>query len=352
MPAPAKPYQPYASVHEKTNGPGDARPTAIQIVKDLNKVGALKGKTAIITGCSAGIGVETARALYEAGASLFLQARDIPKLENLIDDIVTKADVKDVPRPQALEIHLDDLSSVRAGVETFKAKSNGQLSLLINNAGVMAAPYGKTKDGFETQIGVNHFAHFLLFQLVKPLLLSTAKATGTTSRLINLSSAGHRRTPVVFSNKSELDAWNAGEGYDKWLAYGNSKTANIWMANSVSRHYAAQGLIGLSVHPGGITTTSLNRHMTDEDYKFLSLDSWKHSFKSAEQGAATTVWAALTDHYEGKEGGVYLNDVGEAGAMEATKSPGSPGYVPHAYDEAKEEGLWKLSYQALGLKED
>ena len=352
MPAPTKPYQPYAAVHEKTSGPGDARPTAKQIVKDLNKVGALKGRTAIITGCSAGIGVETARAMYETGATLFLTARDVPKLEKIIDDIVAKADVKDVPRPQALEIHLDDLASVRAGAETFKTKANGQLSFLINNAGVMAAPYGKTKDGFETQIGVNHFAHFLLFQLLKPLLLSTAKATGTTSRLINVSSAGHRRTPVVFSNKAELDAWNAGEGYDKWLAYGNSKTANIWMASSVSRHYSAQGLIGLSVHPGGIVTTSLGRHMTDDDHKLLKLDDWGHLFKTGEQGAATTLWAALTDHYEGKEGGVYLNDVGEAGAMATPPVPGSSGYVAHAYDEAKEEGLWKLSYEALGLKED
>lgn len=150
--APKEPYEPYATLHAETKGPGDQRPTALQIVKDLNAAGKLKGKAVLITGCSAGLGIETAKALYETGAKLFLTARDIPKLEKIIDDIVSNGQNKDTPRPEALEIHLDSLGSVRAGAEDFK-KSSSQLNILINNAGVMACPYGKTKDGFETQIG-------------------------------------------------------------------------------------------------------------------------------------------------------------------------------------------------------
>lgn len=232
MGPPTTPYQPYASVHKDLNGPGDARPDWLQILSDCNAVGKLKGKNVLITGCSAGIGIETAKAMYEAGATCFLTARDMSKLDGVIDDIVKNAQYnKDGPRPQPIEMHLDSLESVRKGAEDFKQKSGGKLNILINNAGVMAAPYGTTKDGLETQIGVNHFAHFLLFQLVKPLLLNTAKNEGTSSRVVNLSSAGHRYGTVVFSNKAELDKWNQGEKFDKWASYGQAKTANIFMVS-------------------------------------------------------------------------------------------------------------------------
>lgn len=127
--APETPYEPYADLHKETKGPGDARPTALQIIKDCNAAGKLKGKTILITGCSAGIGVETARALYETGAQLYLTARDMPKLDKVIEDIVSKATIKDAPLPQALEIHLDSLDSVRKGAEEFKSRSK-QLNIL------------------------------------------------------------------------------------------------------------------------------------------------------------------------------------------------------------------------------
>lgn len=133
--APTTPFQPYAAVHENTKGPGDARPTALQIIKDENAAGKLKRQTVLITGCSAGIGIETARALYETGAKLFLTARDIPKLNGIIDDIVSKATIKGAPRPETLEIHLDSLDSVRKGAEELKKRSS-QLNILITNAGV------------------------------------------------------------------------------------------------------------------------------------------------------------------------------------------------------------------------
>lgn len=127
--APTTPYKPYADAHEKPQGAGDARPTALQIIKDNNAEGKFKGKTILITGTSSGIGVETARALYKTGAQLYLTARDIPKLEKVIDDIVQNATIKDAPRPKPLEIHLDSLDSVRKGAEEFKNQSK-QLNIL------------------------------------------------------------------------------------------------------------------------------------------------------------------------------------------------------------------------------
>lgn len=130
MPAPSTPYQPYADVHVNPSGPGDARPTALQIVKDCNAVGELKGKVVLITGCSSGIGVETARALYATGATLFLTARDMPKLEKVIDEIVASSEAKDGPRPRGIEMSLDSLASVRKGAEEFKKASAGKLNIL------------------------------------------------------------------------------------------------------------------------------------------------------------------------------------------------------------------------------
>ena len=322
------------------------------MLKDCDAIGKLKGKTVLITGCSAGLGVETAKAMYEAGATCFLTARDMKKLDGIIEDIVSNAQYnKDGPKPQPIEMHLDSLESVRKGAEDFKQKSGGKLNILINNAGVMAAPYGTTKDGFETQVGVNHFAHFLLFQLVKPLLLETAKKEGTTSRVINLSSAGHRMGTIQFSSKDELDKWNNGENFHKWASYGQAKTANIYMANSIDRKYGSQNLLGLSVHPGGIMT-DLARHLEESDFKMFENPEIQKAFKNPAQGAATTVFAAVSPHFEGGNGGQYLADVGETAQMPDDAGVGHPGYAKHAYSENAEESLWKISCEAVGVPED
>jgi len=357
MAPPTNPFQPYAEQHKELKGPNDARPSAVQVVKDCDAMGKLKGRNVLITGCSAGIGVETARALYEAGASLFLAARDLKKLDGVIEDIVKNAEHnKDGPKPQPVEIHLDSLDSVRKGAEDFKQKSGGKLSILINNAGVMACPYGTTQDGLETQIGVNHFAHFLLFQLLKPLLLASAKESGTTSRVIDLSSNGHRFSTLRFTDKASLDAWNNGEGYDKWGAYGQAKTANIYMANGIDRKYGSQNLHALSVHPGGIVT-ELGRHLTTEDYGVFGGEEGLQKlmqtiFKSTTQGAATTVWAAVSPHFEGGNGGQYLADVGESPVAGEKQEMGGAEHSPHAYDEEKEEMLWKVSCEVVGVADD
>jgi len=137
--------------------------------------------------------------------------------------------------------------------------------------------------------------------------------------------------------------------YNKWTSYGQSKTANIWMANAIDRRYGAQNLHALSVHPGRIMT-ELGRHMTDDDMAFLGgLEDMQKWFKSPEQGAATTVWAAVSPHFEGGNGGRYLEDVGEAGPIAEGAVMGSPGYGKHAYDPDGEDKLWKLSCETVGV---
>ncbi|OQN96817.1 hypothetical protein B0A48_17377 [Cryoendolithus antarcticus] len=346
MPAPKSPYQPYASVHQKTNGPGDARPTALQVVKDENAIGAHRGRVFLITGTSSGIGVETARALYETGATLYLSARQIPKLEKVVDDIVANGKLEGVPRPEILEMHLDSLDSVRKAAEEFKGRSD-RLDVLICNAGVMAAPYSTTQDKLETQWGTNHAAHFLLFQLLKPLMLATAAKSGQDARVVTTSSVGHRYGGV------RLDDINWEDGsYDKWKAYGQSKTSNIYMANAIDRRYGSKGLHATSAHPGGIMT-ELTRHTSPDDWARAGLDmeALAPVFKSPEQGAATQTWAAIAKHFDG-HGGVYLEDVGEAGAATETAASIAPGYAGYAYDEEAEEGLWKLSCKVVGVEED
>ena len=297
-----------------------------------------------------GIGIETARALYETGATLFLTARDMSKLESVIEDIVKNAEHKNGPRPQGIKMSLESLDSVREGVEDFKQKSGGRLNILINNAGIMAAPYGQTQDGFENQIGVNHIGHYLLFQLVKPCLLASAKESGSDSRVISLSSAGHQWCGLKFSNKAEFDAWNNGSGYDKWQSYGQAKTSNIYLASSITRHYRHQHLLAWAVHPGGIMT-ELGRHVTAEDFEaFGGFEEMQKGFKSPPQGAATTVRAAISPHFEGNQDGVrYLADVGEASPKQGDAALEEGGYAAWAFDAKQEEMLWKISYEAVGM---
>lgn len=142
------------------------------------------------------------------------------------------------------------------------------------------------------------------------------------------------------------------DSYKKWPGYGQSKTANIYTASSITRHYGKQNLIGLSVHPGAIKT-NLSRHLSEEDFKIMG-DPAKAApmYKSPEQGAATTVWAAVSPHFEGKNGGMYLGDVGEASKATPNDRPAVAAYYPHTYDEDAEERLWKLSCKTLDVPEN
>ena len=229
---------PYAAAHQSTQGPGDARPTALQIVKDNDLEGKLTDKVIFITGCSSGIGIETARALAVTGARIFCSARDLKKGKAALGDILEPG------RVELIELDMNSLDSVRACADEFLSKSP-KLNVLINNAGVMRTPEGKTVDGFETQFGTNYLAHFLLFNLLKPALLA-GSTPAFHSRVVNVSSESHRLSEIHFDN---LNLENGA--YDPGVAYAQSKVATIYMANEIETRYGPSGLHGLSLHPGG-----------------------------------------------------------------------------------------------------
>ncbi|KAJ3192877.1 hypothetical protein HDU83_005945 [Entophlyctis luteolus] len=327
----------YEAVHANPQGPGDARPTASQIIQDENLEGKLIDKAIFITGCSSGLGVETARALFKTGATLYLTARDLSKAEKALADIYPSE------RVHLLKLDLNSLASVRACAKEFIAQSS-KLNIFIANAGVMATPEGRTKDGFETQFGTNHLAHFLLFNLLKPALLAAASPS-FASRAVFLSSVAHRMGEVNFEDV------NFTGSYDSWVAYGQSKTANLWTANEIERKYGAQNLHSWSVQPGGIAT-DLMRHMPKEAQSGWQQDEYLSKvFKSPEQGAATTTWAATAKELEGK-GGKYLEDCQIIGAWNEENGQWGPGYASWAYDEEKAKKLWALSLKLVGLPDD
>jgi NAD(P)-dependent dehydrogenase (short-subunit alcohol dehydrogenase family) len=210
----------------------------------------------------------------------------------------------------------------------------------------MACPFSKTKDGFETQFGVNHLAHFVLFQLVKPALLSSS-SPAFHSRVVTVSSSGHQICPPRLHDPN----FDIKDSYHPMLAYGQSKTANVWMATEIERRFGAQGLHANSAMPGGMWT-GLQRHLDD-----VSLSIWKSAaieplMKSTEQGAATSVWAAVAAELEGN-GGKYLEDCAVAAPKDMeSKAIFVPGHVPHAYDAEGAKKLWKLSLRMVGLPEE
>lgn len=342
------PFQPYTSAHCNIQGPGDARPTALEIVQDCDAFDKLRDKNILITGCSGGLGAETARALYETGANLFLTARDIPKLSSVVQDIITNRkfnSVKQLPPPQEIEMHLDSTQSIRQAAQDVLAKTNNSLDVLILNAGIMAGPLQYTRDGFEKQIAVNHLAGFLLFELVQPALLKAARDSGRASRVIVLSSAAHAWSPVRFH---DLNWTRFPMTYNQWQAYGSSKTANIYTASAIDRKFKPH-IRAWSVHPGGIQT-ELARSLREEDFQgFGDVATIFRHYKSVEQGAATTVWAALSLELETRSGGRYLADCGEARPWQESDRVDGSGYAEHAYDEEAEELLWKRSCELLGV---
>lgn len=326
----------YVAVHQSLKGPGDARPTAQAIIDDEKLQGKLEDKTILITGCSGGLGAETARDLYTTGATLYLTVRDLEKAEKNLADIARN------PRVHFLQLDLNSLESVRACTEEFKAKSTA-LNILIGNAGVMACPEGRTADGFETQFGSNYLAHFLLFALLKPVLLTSATPE-FHSRVVLVSSAAHRFSSVDFDNL------NFEGKYDPAKAYGQSKTAMIWFANEIERRFGSQKLHAFSLHPGGVAT-DLGRHIPDEQKAVWAKDPYLAIyFKNPQQGAATTVLGAVSTELEG-QGGKYLENCGVAGPYDPASGMWGPGYAEWAFDTEAEQKLWAKSVELVGLQE-
>lgn len=327
----------YISVHEQPQGAGDARPTALQIVKDNDLEGKWADKTVLITGCSSGIGIETARALKATGAHVFVTARNISKGQKALSDILEPGKL------DLLLMDLNSLASVRNFAAEFLKASEGKLNILINNAGVMATPEGTTEDGFETQFGTNHLAHFLLFQLLKPALLSSSTPS-FNSRVVAVSSLAHRYNEPKLSN-----IMLTGE-YEPNRAYSHSKTANIWFANEIERKYGSQGLHALSLHPGGIWT-GLQEHVAEQVAAWKEVPSVNLMMKSVEQGASTTVWAAVAKVWEGK-GGRYLEDCQVSPPFPENGQILDHGYTKWAYDPESEAKLWEMSNEYVGFKEE
>jgi NAD(P)-dependent dehydrogenase (short-subunit alcohol dehydrogenase family) len=335
----------YAAAHEPANlnGPGDARPTALQIVQDEGLEGKLADKTFLITGCSSGIGVETARATSATGATVYCTARDLERGKTALHAILEPG------RVELLYMDLSSLAGVRSGVGEFLSRNKGRgLNVLICNAGVMAIPtVTTTVDGYETQFATNHLAHFLLFNLLKDQLLASS-TPGFNSRVVMLSSSGHRGGGIRFDDYSFQ---SSADSYNQWAAYSQSKTGNIYMANYIDRVFGPKGIHAMSLNPGGIWTP-LQKHLNKEWLEGMAANPQvQKTIKSTEQGAATTVWAAVAKELEGK-GGKYLENCQVASPVKANPSPGDPGYASHAFDVEKEDRLWKESLGMVGLKQE
>ncbi len=286
----------------------------------------LSGRTALVTGASAGLGVETSRALAGAGAHVVMAVRDLAKGTRAAETI--RAQQADASL-ELVELDLADLAGVRACAATVTAR-HPVLSLLINNAGVMAPPLGRTAQGFELQLGTNHLGHFLLTTLLTPSLTA-----GAPARIVNLSSRGHLRSDIDWDDPHYLS-----RPYEKWQAYGQSKTANILFTVELERRLGPAGVHALALHPG-VILTELSRHLTEQDLAALSqrLPAGALALKEVNAGAATTVWAATSPELEGR-GGLYLEDCAVAGP---TPGDGSAGYAPYAVDPAAAERLWTWS---------
>jgi NAD(P)-dependent dehydrogenase (short-subunit alcohol dehydrogenase family) len=302
--------------------------TASEVVADLD----LSHVSAIVTGSSGGLGAETARALAERGARVTLTARDVAKGEGAAEKIRKSTGN---PRVDVIPLELMSLDSVRAFAKEFSARHK-TLNVLINNAGVMACPLARTADGWESQFATNHLGHFLLTGLLTPLLVASAP-----SRVISVSSRGHRFSPVVFD-----DIHFQRRPYDKWSAYGQSKTANVLFAVELDRRLAARGVRANALHPGGIVT-ELGRHLTQDDIKELMsrAPGGKMEWKTPEQGAATSVWGATAPELEGK-GGLYLDDC-QIGSVRTSEDDPS-GYEAFARDPAAARRLWTVSEDHVG----
>ena len=304
---------------------------------------SLEGKRILVTGVSAGIGVETARALAAHGAQVVGAARDLSKAE------AATARVREAASAgggsfELIALDLASLKSVRACADALLAKG-APFDVVIANAGVMATPFGHTTDGFETQFGTNHLGHFVFVNRIAQLIRSGG-------RLVNLSSSGHR-----FSNVDLQDPNFERTPYDSFIAYGRSKTANILFAVAFDQRHRGRRVRAAAVHPGGIQT-ELARHMgrdLEENWarqlskELVAEGKPPFQFKTIPQGAATSVWTAVVASPE-QIGGRYCENchVGQLVPDNVTISAISEGVRGYALDPNNAEALWKKSEQLVG----
>ena len=302
--------------------------TAAEVIAGVD----LSGKRAIVTGASSGIGVETARALADAGAAVTLAVRNMESGERVA------AEIREGTGNGAVTVGALDLSDLPS-VGAFVAAWSGPLDILVNNAGVMAIQeLTLSSSGHEMQFATNHLGHFAL-----ALGLHDSLAAATSARIVSVSSGGHLRSPVVFD-----DIDYAFRDYDPFGAYGQSKTANVLFAVEATRRWATDGIFVNALMPGGIATP-LQRHLPAH-YAEQALEAFRAGgtdFKSVEQGAATSVLLAASPLLDGI-GGRYFEDCNEAVVVNRRGGPGRGGVAPYALDPANAERLWELSLNLVG----
>ncbi|WP_336334490.1 SDR family NAD(P)-dependent oxidoreductase [Pseudomonas putida] len=301
-----------------------SRSTAVEVLAGVD----LSGKLAIVTGGHSGLGLETTRALTGAGAQVLVLARNPAAAAQAL------AGVSNV---EIDALDLADQGSVRACAERFVA-SGRKADMVICNAAVMANPLTRVGNGWESQFGTNHLGHYTLVNLLWPAIAPAA-------RIVSLSSMGHHYSPMRWGDV-QFDS-----GYDKWLAYGQSKTAIALFARQLDTLGRAKGVRSFSVHPGKIYTP-LQRHM---DMGEMTSLGWLNAqgevidptFKTAPQGAATTVWAATSALLEGK-GGLYCEDC-DVAVRDDSPQPTEFGVRSYAIDPVQAERLWQLSAELTGI---
>ncbi|MGO8247930.1 SDR family NAD(P)-dependent oxidoreductase [Rhizobium johnstonii] len=313
------------SNHQKPIRSGfGARTTASEVLDGSD----LHGKRAIVTGGHSGLGLETTKALAAAGAEVLVASRD---------QQAARYAIRDIPGASIGALDLSDLHSVRIFAERILARGQ-HIDMLINNAGIMACPETRVGPGWEAQFAVNHIGHFALTSLLLPLLEGGA-------RVVSVSSAGHHNSPLRW------DDMQFRKAYDKWLAYGQSKTANALFALQLDRLGRERGIRSFSLHPGKIFTP-LQRHLTQAEMKG---EGWLDdngvpadpSFKNPTQGAATQVWAATSLQLDGL-GGLYCEDCDVALRADEACEP-FVGVMSYAVDLDEAERLWALSASMTGI---
>ena len=309
------------------DSPFGYRSTASAVVEGID----LSGRTILVTGGYSGIGTETVRALAGAGARVIVGARRPEQAHAVLDGM--DGDIAILP------LDLADPASIDGFAEAV-ADTTGTIDILINNAAIMASPLARDARGYEMQFATNHLGHFQLTARLWPLLTAAGGA-----RVVALSSIGHRLNGLDLDDPSFEQ-----REYDKWLAYGQAKSANALFALQLDMLGEAQGVRAFAVHPGGIATP-LQRHLTMDEQRAMGwydADGNVHeAFKSTEEGAATSVWCAVSPLLDGK-GGVYCEDCDIAVAADPDNARAG-GYWPHIRDRDLAERLWRKSEAMTGV---
>ena len=310
----------------------NSKSNAHEITKDVD----LNGKIAIVTGGYSGIGLETTRELVSSGAEVVIPAKR--------SDVAIKNLEGIVPKENVIEMDLSDLNSVKNFTDGYKENFN-RLDLLINNAGIMACPETRIGNNWESQIAINHFGHFML---TKELMDMMADNDG--ARFVSLSSSAHSLTGILWDDIHFLN-----NPYDKWMAYGQSKTASSLIAIEFDRLMEDKGVRGFSVHPGGIITP-LQRHLQKEEMVALGwmkedgspTELTKNFFKTTSQGASTTLWCA-TNPSLNNIGGVFCEDCDIAKIKSEVDESMQRyfGVADWAVDIDEASKLWELTEKTL-----